>query len=69
MEITENDIYEEFTKKDIQVIELAESLMKYKIQNIITQLRDSYEYVTSRESIIETINCNDYEFTEDGNIF
>ena len=29
-------------------------------------LRDNYEYYTSEESIIETIECNEYWFTEGG---
>ena len=29
-------------------------------------LRKEYEYMTSREAIIESINCNNYEFLKDG---
>jgi hypothetical protein len=32
-------------------------------------LRREYEYQTSEEAIIETIEANDYDFTEDGRIF
>jgi hypothetical protein len=31
-------------------------------------LREQYEYTTSEEAIIETIECNEYEFTEDGKL-
>jgi hypothetical protein len=32
-------------------------------------LQKEYEYLTGSESIIETIKCNEYQFTEDGNLF
>jgi len=32
-------------------------------------LQSEYEYLTSEGAIIETIEANGYEFTEDGNIF
>jgi hypothetical protein len=32
-------------------------------------LRKEYEYLTSEEAIIETIEANDYDFTEDGKLF
>lgn len=31
-------------------------------------LQKEYEYLTSEEAIIKTINANDYDFTEDGKI-
>ncbi len=31
-------------------------------------LQKDYEYLTSREAIIETIKANEYEFTEDGTL-
>lgn len=32
-------------------------------------LRDQYEYLTSKEAIVDTINANEYQFTEDGKLF
>ena len=32
-------------------------------------LRESYEYLTSEQAILETIDANEYEFTLDGNIY
>jgi hypothetical protein len=32
-------------------------------------LQNDYEYLISREAIEETINCNEYEFTEEGEIY
>lgn len=34
----------------------------------LTLLRDEYEYQTSEEAVIEAIEANDYEFTEDGKL-
>jgi predicted RNA-binding protein YlxR (DUF448 family) len=34
----------------------------------LTLLRDEYEYQTSEEAVIETIEANEYEFTEDGKL-
>ena len=31
-------------------------------------LQKEYEYLSSEDAIIETIKCNDYEFTEDGKL-
>jgi hypothetical protein len=31
-------------------------------------LRDEYEYLTSAEAIKETIEANEYEFDQDGNL-
>ena len=36
--------------------------------NVFKQIKNSYEYLTSEEAIIETIKANDYDFTIQGNI-
>lgn len=38
-------------------------------QEIYFDLRREYEYLTGREAIIETLDCNEYTFTEEGKIF
>lgn len=38
-------------------------------QDYLSMLRKEYEYRTSEKAIIETIEANDYEFTEDGEIY
>jgi hypothetical protein len=35
-------------------------------QDYLKLLRDEYEYLTSKEAVIDTIEANDYQFTEDG---
>ena len=37
-------------------------------QDYMKIIREGYEYLTSREVIIETIQCNEYEFTARGKI-
>ena len=38
-------------------------------EEYLSILRKEYEYLTSEEAIIETIEANEYEFTEDGKMF
>lgn len=38
------------------------------MQEFYRHLEKEYEYLTSREAIIETIKCNEYEFDEFGNL-
>jgi hypothetical protein len=37
-------------------------------QEYLSHLQDDYDYLTSDEAIIETINANEYEFNEDGSL-
>lgn len=49
--------------------DLIEDLNQYRrelSQEIYKSLEHAYEYANSDEHVIEIINCNDYEFTEDG---
>ena len=39
------------------------------LEDLRIELRKDYEYLTSREAIEETIRANDYEFTEDGQLW
>ena len=39
------------------------------LQDYLFMLTDSYEDAISKESIIETVRCNDYEFTVDGELY
>ncbi len=49
--------------------ELEEQFLKDILSDYADMLQREYDYLTSREAIIETINANEYEFTEDGKIF
>ena len=37
-------------------------------QEMLKMLREEYEYLTSDEAVIESIEINNYEFTEDGTL-
>lgn len=39
------------------------------LSDYLTLLREEYDYRISEEAIIETIEANDYDFTEDGKIY
>ena len=57
--------YEEFTDSD-QYQELCEEFRRTICEDYRIILQKEYEYRTSEEAIIETIEANEYEFTEDG---
>jgi len=50
-------------------LEKLENCLESFIDKILKGLKDDYNYLTSRESIIETIEANDYEFLESGKLF
>jgi len=54
---------------DSECDELEDEFLKSILQDYLKILRDDYEYQTSEEAIIETIQCNEYEFTEDGKMY
>jgi hypothetical protein len=45
-----------------------DEFLKYLLKDYSIMLQKEYEYLTSDESIKETIEANDYEFDENGNI-
>jgi hypothetical protein len=48
--------------------EIESIRLKY-CYKIYRTLEKEYDYLTSREAIEETISCNEYEFTEEGEIY
>lgn len=60
------DFEDEYTDVDKPMDELEEQFKLDLQKEHISILRKEYEYLTSRESIEETIRANEYEFTEDG---
>lgn len=54
---------DEVTEEDVT------SVLRYFMQWIYAQLQDTYEYLTSEEAIVGTIEANGYEFDEYENIF
>ena len=53
---------------DCELDELETEYKKTLEEDYLSMLRNEYEYLSSREAIIETIECNEYEFTEDGKL-
>lgn len=63
-------VKEEFIDEYDEEIEyLEEEYRKEMAEEILTWLRDEYEFLQTDESVAETLICNDYEFTEDGTIY
>lgn len=72
----EGDTYVEFEEKEGKEFTESEKVELEKAQENFSELmhqskkglRANYEYLTSRESIEETFEANDYRFTEKGEI-
>lgn len=62
--VTEENEYDFDTELD----ELETEYKKSLEEDYLIMLRNEYEYLSSREAIIETIEANEYEFTEDGKL-
>jgi hypothetical protein len=70
-------IYDGYTRATWKRILKIVARLEIAIKNLIIELskdiyRDlekEYDYLTSEDSILETLEINDYEFTENGNIF
>ncbi len=60
-------IYEE--KSEHPSIEKAKAIFDELISDALSSLKKTYESLTGEESIIETIEANDYQFLKDGTVF
>ena len=63
-EVTEENEYD----FDQDCDNLEEEFHKSLCEDYRIMLQNEYEYLTSEEAIIETIEGNDYDFTEDGEL-
>lgn len=54
---------------DKEADELEAEFLKDILDDYASILQNNYEYLTSDEAIIETIEANDYDFTEDGKLW
>lgn len=59
------ELYDEFDEEEKYLIHEFESELG---ADILQWLIDEYEYLTSEEAIIETIEAKEYEFTEEGKL-
>ena len=66
LEVLRNGIEDE--DEDVDTEEIDEEFLKSLCEDYRIMLSREYDYLTSRESIIETIEANEYEFDEDGNL-
>lgn len=60
---------ENWEQFDEELDELEKDYMQALKCEYLSILEKEYEYLTSSESIMETIKFNEYQFTEDGSIF
>jgi hypothetical protein len=58
-----------FWEFDKEADELEEEYLKDILEDYACILQREYEYLTSEEAIISTIEANDYDFTIDGKIW
>jgi hypothetical protein len=54
---------------DILADELDNTFLDDLLECYLVLLKNHYDYITSEEGIIETIECNEYEFTIDGKLY
>lgn len=59
----------EITPKYEKIMESAVESFNNLMEETLSNIRKNYEYLTSEQAIIETIEANDYDFTADGKIF
>ena len=64
---TEEAWLRDFSYED-EANELAEDYRRSILVDYLFMLRDEYEYQTSKDAIVESIQANEYLFTEDGNL-
>lgn len=62
----ENQGDNDFTPKEIEILDNAVSRFNDKMEEALSDLKMNYEYQTTDEAIKETIEINEYTFTEDG---
>lgn len=61
--------FDETTEDELNVINNAVDKFNNHIDDILRRIESSIEYQFSNEAITEDLKYNDYEFTEDGNIY
>jgi hypothetical protein len=69
IETNENSSEQDIQNIESELIELEneyENDIKYEYLKILER---EYEYLISEKAIIETIECNEYDFTEDGLLY
>lgn len=65
----ENECEYEFTDDENKILENAKDKFSDHMETVLNRIEASYEYYFTDESIIDVIKINDYQFTDDGNIY
>lgn len=65
---TTEEEYKAFDDNTDKIEELEDEFKKSILEDYSIMLQKEYEYLSSEEAIIETIEANEYEFDEEGNI-
>jgi hypothetical protein len=63
-----HESYESSESED-KLLELEDDFLKALLEDYRIILQKEYEYLTSEEAVVETIQANEYEFTADGRRF
>jgi hypothetical protein len=53
---------------EIELQDMEDEFLKSLLNDYLKMLREQYEYATSKEAIIETIEANEYTFLENGKL-
>jgi hypothetical protein len=71
LEAADKDEYGELASlsDDQQVEDMELEFLRSILEDYRILLQKDYDYQTSDEAIIETIQANEYEFTENGELF
>lgn len=62
-----NDIISSELSEEVE--EKLQTCLNKFLQTVLNQLKDSYNYLVSEESIIETIDANEWSFYQDGKLY
>ena len=63
-----NRDYRDFTKKQMDILNRAVERFSDKMEGALRDLEKNYDYLVSDEAVRETIELNEYTFTENGRI-
>lgn len=68
-EILESKYADKMNNAQDEMENLSEDFLEDLSNLYLTMLKEEYEYKTSEEAIIESIEANEWEFTEDGKMY
>ena len=58
-----------FSPIELNILENAKDKFSNHMENVLNNLENSFDYCFSDESLINEIDANDYQFTENGEIY